>query len=123
MRTAETTLSPKLPALSVGRRVSRNGYAHFLNASQMKAIADQALMECKGGPATQKWRRQIEAIDRSGRFSRGALLSFRISRRGLEFRPRALSRCLLMINRSGTGPNILLQTTNQPMNYRFLPTW
>ena len=76
MRTAETTLSPKLPAFSVGRRVSRNGYAHFLNASQMKAIADQALMECKGGPATQKWRRQIEAIDRSGRFSRGALLLF-----------------------------------------------
>src|SRR5690349_7977101 len=55
------------------RQPTRAGRNNFLNANQMKAIAELALTECKGGPATQKWKRQIEAIDRSGRFSRDAL--------------------------------------------------
>jgi glycine/D-amino acid oxidase-like deaminating enzyme len=77
VRTAETTLSPRSLAFSsVRRQVVPNGRAHFFDTSQMKAIADLALSECKGGPSTAKWRRRIEAIDRSGRFSREALLLF-----------------------------------------------
>ena len=76
VQTAETTLSPRSLAFSsVRRQVVPNGRAHFFDASQMKTIADLALSECKGGPSTAKWRRRIEAIDRSGRTFQGSSTS------------------------------------------------
>ncbi|MGA8887442.1 MAG: hypothetical protein WCF47_16465 [Pseudolabrys sp.] len=88
----------------------------------MKAIADQALMECKGGPATQKWRRQIEAIDRSGRFSRRALLLFQSLQARLGIlTTRAIA---LPIDDQPFWHRAQHPFANyQSMNYRFLPMW
>ena len=79
VRTAEANIPPKPHALHGIRRLAlRSGTSRerVFSADQVKAIASKALPESKGGPASEKWRRQIEAIDRSARFSREALLLF-----------------------------------------------
>ena len=50
-----------------------------LKTSDVRKIAAQALAASKDGRATESWRRELEAIDRSTRFSTTALRLFQES--------------------------------------------
>ena len=58
---------------SVRRRRARKP---ALDVNDVKAIASRALAECKDGVANKKWRREINALDRSASFSQEALWHF-----------------------------------------------
>jgi hypothetical protein len=60
-----------------GSRSPRNGeFERSLNANDVRAISAQALAESKQGRLTESWRLELEAMDRSARFSRNALRIF-----------------------------------------------
>ena len=58
---------------SVRRRRARKP---ALDVNDVKALASRALAECKDGVANKKWRREINALDRSASFSQEALWHF-----------------------------------------------
>jgi glycine/D-amino acid oxidase-like deaminating enzyme len=74
-----------------------------LDANDVRRIAERALAESKDGRATDSWRRQLEAIDRSATFSREALRLFQDLQARLGLR--------------STRP-ILLPISNQPFWHR-----
>jgi hypothetical protein len=54
----------------------RSGFERRLNANDVRAISAQALAASKQGRPTETWRRELEAMDRSARFSKTALCIF-----------------------------------------------
>jgi glycine/D-amino acid oxidase-like deaminating enzyme/CRP-like cAMP-binding protein len=54
----------------------KSGFERSLNANDVRAISGQALAVAKQGRLTESWRRELEAMDRSARFSRNALRIF-----------------------------------------------
>lgn len=69
---------PAPTASTVTRQSQRNSWrrSRVLAVNDVRAIADLALAACKDGPATKTWHRELEAIDRSARFSKEALRLF-----------------------------------------------
>ena len=47
-----------------------------LHANDVRAIAERALAQARGGRATERCRRELEAIDRAARFTKCALRLF-----------------------------------------------
>ena len=77
----------------------KGGRARILDVNSVRTIASRALVECRDGVATERWRLEIVAIDWSARFSREALRLFQ----DLQVR----------LGLSTTRP-ILLPVNNQP---------
>jgi glycine/D-amino acid oxidase-like deaminating enzyme len=77
--------------------------ARILDLNSVRTIAFRALAECKDGVATERWRRELDAIDRSVRFSKEAMRLFQ----DLQAR----------LGISTTRP-ILLPINNQPFWHR-----
>jgi len=50
----------------------KSGFERLLNANDVRAISAQALAASKQGRPTESWRRELETMDRSARFSRNA---------------------------------------------------
>lgn len=65
-------------APQVGRPSLRHGRgrARVLDVNAVRTIAERALAEAKDGRASASWRRELQALDRSGRFSKEALRLF-----------------------------------------------
>jgi glycine/D-amino acid oxidase-like deaminating enzyme len=68
MRSGHTPLEPDSPA--------GGAPAPFLGAADVRAIAARALAEAQGGRASERLRRELEAVDRSSSFTRNALVLF-----------------------------------------------
>ena len=66
-------LTLRRTTMSARRRTARKS---ILDVNDVKTIASRALAECKGGIANKKWRREIDALDRSANFSQEALWHF-----------------------------------------------
>src|SRR5215207_3146899 len=68
MPSLHTSLEPVSPVGSAP--------APFLGAADVRAIAARALAEAQGGRASERLRRELEAINRSSSFARNALVLF-----------------------------------------------
>ena len=87
MRSRHTPLEPDSPA--------GGAPAPFLGAADVRAIAARALAEAQGGRASERLRRELEAVDRSSSFTRNALVLFQdlLARLGVAtFRPILVPR-------------------------------
>src|SRR5262245_34960721 len=73
-----TRARPSPATIPPGQLRSRKSrpQAPVLKTSDVRAIAAQVLAESKDGSVSEIWRRNLEAIDRSARFSRDALRLF-----------------------------------------------
>ena len=60
---------------SLGKR-RKSEFERSLNANDLRAISAQALAASKQGRPTETWRRELESMDRSARFSGNALRIF-----------------------------------------------
>ncbi len=96
-------LTPRRVIAQRRTRLGKLGRKPTLDVNDVNAIASRALAECKDGVATKKWRREINALDRSAVFSQEALCHFQ----DLQAR----------LGLSTTRP-ILLPLDNQPFWHR-----
>ena len=62
---------------SLGKR-RKSEFERSLNANDLRAISAQALAASKQGRPTETWRRELESMDRSARFSGNALRIFQV---------------------------------------------
>ena len=58
------------------RSQRKGGSERLLDAKDVRAISARALAASKQGRLTESWRHELEALDRSARFSKNALRIF-----------------------------------------------